>query len=58
MSTIAIGCDHAGVALKAKLVEFLKGRGCEVLDVLSRCARRCWRGRPSAVCCCAPPASA
>ena len=33
MSTIAIGCDHAGVALKAKLVEFLKGRGCEVLDV-------------------------
>ena len=33
MSTIAIGCDHAGVALKAKLVEFLRARGEDVLDV-------------------------
>lgn len=33
MSTIAIGCDHAGVALKAKLVTFLKGRGYDVSDV-------------------------
>ena len=33
MSTIAIGCDHAGVALKAKLVTYLKGRGYDVSDV-------------------------
>ena len=33
MSTIAIGCDHAGVALKATLVAYLKERGLEVLDV-------------------------
>ncbi len=33
MSTIAIGCDHAGVALKKKLVEFLQGRGYTVDDV-------------------------
>ncbi len=32
MSTIAIGCDHAGVELKKKLVEFLKGRGYTVED--------------------------
>lgn len=32
MSTIAIGCDHAGVALKAKLVTYLKGRGYDVSD--------------------------
>ncbi len=33
MSTIAIGCDHAGVELKKKLVEFLQGRGYTVDDV-------------------------
>ncbi len=33
MSTIAIGCDHAGVALKAKLVASLKEQGLEVLDM-------------------------
>jgi glycine hydroxymethyltransferase len=33
MNTIAIGCDHAGVALKAKLVDYLKGRGMSVTDV-------------------------
>lgn len=33
MNTIAIGCDHAGVSLKAKLVDHLKGRGCTVTDV-------------------------
>lgn len=33
MSTIAIGCDHAGVALKAKLVTTLKARGFDVSDV-------------------------
>ncbi|MEG1552027.1 MAG: serine hydroxymethyltransferase [Kiritimatiellia bacterium] len=32
MSVIAIGCDHAGVALKAKLVAFLTKRGETVLD--------------------------
>lgn len=33
MNTIAIGCDHAGVALKAKLVDYLNSRGCTVTDV-------------------------
>lgn len=33
MSTIAIGCDHAGVALKAKLVTTLKTLGFDVSDV-------------------------
>ena len=33
MSTIAIGCDHAGVALKATLAAALRERGLEVLDV-------------------------
>lgn len=33
MNTIAIGCDHAGVALKAQLVDYLKGRGMSVMDV-------------------------
>ena len=33
MKTIAIGCDHAGVALKAKLVTYLEGRGLSVTDV-------------------------
>ena len=33
MSTIAIGCDHAGVALKAKLADVLKARGETVLDL-------------------------
>ncbi len=33
MKTIAIGCDHAGVALKDKLVAFLKSREIEVTDV-------------------------
>ena len=33
MKTIAIGCDHAGVALKAKLVNYLEGRGLSVTDV-------------------------
>ncbi len=33
MSTIAIGCDHAGVALKAKIIDFLKARGHAVEDM-------------------------
>ncbi len=33
MSTIAIGCDHAGVALKARLGETLRHAGHTVLDV-------------------------
>ncbi len=33
MKAIAIGCDHAGVALKQKLVTFLQGKGYEVADV-------------------------
>lgn len=33
MSTIAIGCDHAGVALKAKLAAVLEARGETVVDV-------------------------
>ncbi len=33
METLAIGCDHAGVALKADLIAFLKTRGVNVIDV-------------------------
>ncbi|MDO5461870.1 MAG: ribose 5-phosphate isomerase B [bacterium] len=33
MKTIAIGCDHAGVTLKGKLVEALKSMNYEVTDV-------------------------
>ena len=33
METLAIGCDHAGVALKADLTAFLKTRGVNVVDV-------------------------
>ncbi len=33
METLAIGCDHAGVALKAELIAFLKTRGVNVIDV-------------------------
>ena len=33
METLAIGCDHAGVALKADLIAFLKTRGVNVVDV-------------------------
>lgn len=33
IDTLAIGCDHAGVALKAELIAFLKTRGCDVVDV-------------------------
>ncbi|MBQ9693359.1 MAG: ribose 5-phosphate isomerase B [Kiritimatiellae bacterium] len=33
MKTIAIGCDHAGVALKAKLVHYLESRNLSVTDV-------------------------
>lgn len=33
MATIAIGCDHAGVALKEKLTAALKARGANVMDV-------------------------
>ncbi len=32
MATIAIGCDHAGVALKDKLIAALKARGDSVID--------------------------
>ena len=32
MDTIAIGCDHAGVALKSKLISFLESRGMCVAD--------------------------
>ena len=30
---ITIGCDHAGYALKLKVIEHLKNRGIEVIDV-------------------------
>ncbi len=33
MASIAIGCDHAGVALKQKLIEALEARGVTVTDV-------------------------
>ena len=33
MITVAIGSDHAGFALKARLVEWLAGAGYEVVDV-------------------------
>lgn len=33
MKSIAIGCDHAGVALKAELVSHLNAQGCTVTDV-------------------------
>ena len=32
MIKIAIGADHAGFAYKTNLIQFLKGRGIEVLD--------------------------
>ncbi len=32
MGTIAIGCDHAGVALKGKLADYLQTQGWDVLD--------------------------
>ena len=30
---ITVGCDHAAVALKGKVIEHLQGRGIEVIDV-------------------------
>ena len=33
MTTIAVGCDHAGYNLKKHLAEHLKGLGYEVLDL-------------------------
>ncbi len=33
MNTVAIGCDHAGVVLKQKLVTFLQDKGYAVTDV-------------------------
>ncbi len=33
VATVAVGADHAGIALKAELVEHLGARGIEVLDL-------------------------
>lgn len=33
VGTVAVGADHAGIALKAELVEHLGARGIEVLDL-------------------------
>ncbi|MBE6554039.1 MAG: ribose 5-phosphate isomerase B [Ruminococcaceae bacterium] len=33
MKKITIGCDHAAVALKGKVIEHLNGRGIETIDV-------------------------
>lgn len=38
---IAIGCDHAGFALKQRVVEHLTARGVEVLDVGTHSAESC-----------------
>lgn len=38
---VVIGCDHAGFALKSVLVEQLKERGHEVVDVGTHAADRC-----------------
>lgn len=39
--TVAIGCDHAGLNLKQKIVAHLKERGIEVLDVGTHTAEAC-----------------
>ena len=38
---ITIGCDHAGFALKGKIVEHLRERGIEVIDVGTDSAESC-----------------
>ena len=40
MTTIAVGCDHAGYNLKTHLAEYLKSLGYEVLDLGSYSADR------------------
>ena len=38
---IAIGSDHGGFELKAKLVEFLKAEACEIQDVGTHSKESC-----------------
>ena len=38
---IAIGADHGGFALKAKLIALLRARGCEVADLGTHSAQPC-----------------
>ncbi len=39
--TLVIGCDHAGLSLKQKIVAHLKERGIEVIDVGTHTAESC-----------------
>lgn len=39
--TLVIGCDHAGLNLKQKIVAHLKERGIEVIDVGTHTAESC-----------------
>ena len=39
--TIVIGCDHAGLSLKQKIVAHLKERGIEVIDVGTHTPESC-----------------
>ena len=39
--TFVIGCDHAGLSLKQKIVAHLKERGIEVIDVGTHTAESC-----------------
>jgi len=39
--TLVIGCDHAGLSLKQKIVTHLKERGIEVIDVGTHTAESC-----------------
>ncbi len=39
--TIVIGCDHAGFTLKQKVVEHLKSRGVNVIDVGTHTTESC-----------------
>ena len=38
---IAIGCDHAGYELKLKIIDHLKSRGIEVIDVGTHSTNSC-----------------
>ncbi len=39
--TVVIGCDHAGFSLKQKVVEHLKSRGINVMDVGTHTTESC-----------------
>ena len=51
INKITVGCDHAGYALKLKVIEHLKERGIEVIDVGTDSLNSCdYPAFASAVC--------